>query len=141
MGAGRLLFGNPRFLLVWMVGGFTGVVRWLQLLALGLHTYEITGSPLLVSTVPMLWMLPLALCGPFVGVVADRANRKLLLVASLVTVLAVCLAMVLASSTGSVPAIPGSSPPRCSAESTGRRTCRCAGACSATSRTGTSPRR
>ena len=100
MGASRLLFGNPRFLLVWMVGGFTGVVRWLQLLALGLHTYEITGSPLLVSTVPMLWMLPLALCGPFVGVVADRVNRKLLLVASLVMVLAVCLAMVLASSTG-----------------------------------------
>ena len=100
MGASRLLFGNPRFLLVWAVGGFTGVVRWLQLLALGLHTWEITGSPLLVSTVPMLWMLPLALCGPFVGVVADRANRKLLLVASLAMVLAVSLAMVLASSTG-----------------------------------------
>ena len=138
MGAGRLLFGNPRFLLVWVVGGFTGVVRWLQLLALGLHTWEITGSPLLVSTVPMLWMLPLALCGPFVGVLADQVNRKLLLVVSLTMVLAVSLAMVLASSTG---AFPGSSPLRCSAESTGRRTCRCAGACSATCRTGTSPPR
>ena len=100
MGAGRLLLRNPRFLLVWVVGGLTGVVRWLQLLVLGLYTYQITGSPLLVSTVPMLWMLPLALCGPFVGVVADRVNRKVLLVASLAMVLAVSVAMVLVSNAG-----------------------------------------
>lgn len=100
MGAGRLLLRNPRFLLVWVVGGLTGIVRWLQLLVLGLYTYQITGSPLLVSTVPMLWMLPLALCGPFVGVVADRVNRKVLLVASLAMVLAVSVAMVLVSNAG-----------------------------------------
>ena len=100
MGAGRLLLRNPRFLLVWVVGGLTGVVRWLQLFVLGLYTYQITGSPLLVSTVPMLWMLPLALCGPFVGVVADRVNRKVLLAASLAMVLAVSVAMVLVSNAG-----------------------------------------
>ena len=98
MGARRLLFGNPRFLVVWVVGGLTGIVRWLQLLVLGLYTFQITESPLLVSLVPMLWMLPLALCGPFVGVVADRVSRKALLVGSLVLALAVSVVMAVASS-------------------------------------------
>jgi len=98
MGARRLLLGNPRFLVVWVVGGLTGIVRWLQLLVLGLYTFQITESPLLVSLVPMLWMLPLALCGPFVGVVADRVSRKALLVGSLVLALAVSVVMAAASS-------------------------------------------
>ena len=98
MGARRLLLGNPRFLVVWGVGGLTGIVRWLQLLVLGLYTFQITGSPLLVSVIPMLWMLPLALCGPFVGVVADRVSRKALLVGSLVLALAVSVVMAIASS-------------------------------------------
>ena len=102
MGARRLLLGNPRFLAVWVVGGLTGIVRWLQLLVLGLYTFQVTGSPFLVSLVPMLWMLPLALCGPFVGVVADRVNRKLLLVGSLVLALAVSVVMAIAASAGTL---------------------------------------
>ena len=98
MGARRLLLGNPRFLIVWVVGCLTGIVRWLQLLVLGIYTFQITGSPLLVSVIPMLWMLPLALCGPFVGVIADRVSRKLLFVGSLALVLAVSVAMAIASS-------------------------------------------
>ena len=98
MGARRLLLRNPRFLVVWVVGGLMGIVRWLQLLVLGLYTFQITGSPLLVSLVPMLWMLPLALCGPFVGVIADRVSRKALLVGSLVLALAVSVVMAIASS-------------------------------------------
>ena len=98
MGARRLLLGNPRFLVVWVVGGLTGIVRWLQLLVLGIYTFQITESPLLVSLVPMLWMLPLALCGPFVGVVADRVSRKALLVVSLVLALAVSVVMAMAAS-------------------------------------------
>ena len=94
----NLLLGSPRFLVVWAVGGLTGIIRWLQLLVLGVYTFQMTGSPLLVSVVPMLWMLPLALFGPFIGVVADRLSRKLLLVGSLATVLAISVAMALASS-------------------------------------------
>ena len=100
MGARRLLLGTPRFLVVWLIGGLTGIVRWLQLLVLGLYTFQMTDSPLLVSAVPMLWMLPLALCGPLIGVVADRVNRKLLLVGSLAMALAVSIAMVFASRVG-----------------------------------------
>ena len=55
------------------------MIRWFQLLALGVYTFETTNSPLLVSVVPLLWMLPLALCGPPIGAIADRLNRRTLL--------------------------------------------------------------
>ena len=55
----RTLLSDPDYLNIWLVGGLTGVIRWLQLLVMGIYTFEITGSPLLVSLVPMLWMLPL----------------------------------------------------------------------------------
>ncbi len=93
----RLLFGNRTFLAVWGTGALVGIVRWLQFLALGIHTFEITGSPLLVSLIPLLWMLPLALCGPFVGVFADRSDRKLLVLVSLTIALLFSLAMAVAA--------------------------------------------
>jgi MFS family permease len=83
----RTLLRERSFVCVWSIGGLSGIVRWLQLLVLGIYTYQITGSPLLVSVVPMLWMLPLALCGPLVGAVADRFSRKVLLAIALTSIL------------------------------------------------------
>ena len=79
----KLLLSDVNFLAVWSIGGITGVVRWFQLLAFGVYTYETTGSPFLVSTIPILWMLPLTLFGPIVGVLADQISRKLLLISSI----------------------------------------------------------
>ena len=79
-------FSDPHFLSFWLVGGVTGVIRWFQLLALGVYTFETTNSPLLVSIVPLLWMLPLSLCGPLVGAIADRTNRQVMLAGSLVMI-------------------------------------------------------
>ena len=62
------------------------MIRWFQLLALGVYTFETTNSPLLVSIVPLMWMLPLSLCGPLVGVIADRTNRQILLASSLAVI-------------------------------------------------------
>ena len=89
----RALLGDPNFFSVWTVGGLSGVIRWFQLLAFGVYTFEITGSPLLVSSIPVLWMLPLTLCGPLVGVVSERLNRKTLLTASLASVTALQVVM------------------------------------------------
>ena len=100
MGAARLLLGDRRFLSVWLVGVLTGVIRWMQLLVFGVYTFQISESPLLVSSVAMLWLLPLALCGPLIGVIGDRFNRKLLLVGSLVLAIAVSVAMTLVSISG-----------------------------------------
>ena len=70
------LFRNPNYLAIWLLGSLTGFIRWFQLLALGVYTFEITGSPLLVSIVPILWGSPLAIFGPIIGGVADRVDRK-----------------------------------------------------------------
>jgi MFS family permease len=77
------LLRNPNYLAIWLLGGFTGFIRWFQLLALGVYTFEITGSPILVAIVPILWGAPLALCGPIIGGIADRLNRKMLLSVSI----------------------------------------------------------
>lgn len=89
----RVLLRDPNYLCIWILGGLTGFIRWFQLLALGVYTFEITGSPLLVSLVPVLWGLPLTFCGPLVGGIADRASRKLLLGASAAVILAVSAIM------------------------------------------------
>ena len=49
------LLADPNYLCVWVSGGFTGVVRWLQLLVFGVYTFETTRSPLLVSLIPIMW--------------------------------------------------------------------------------------
>ena len=90
----RGLVRNPNYVSIWLLGTLTGFIRWFQLLALGVYTFEITGSPILVALVPVLWGLPLTFCGPIIGGFADRVNRKLLLSGSLAMVLAVSVVMV-----------------------------------------------
>ncbi|MGZ0187756.1 MAG: MFS transporter [Alphaproteobacteria bacterium] len=87
-GAGRTtsiweLLKDPRYLAFWLAGALIGVVRWFQLLALGVFTFETTNSPLLVSLVPLLSMAPMAMFGPIIGAVADRLDRKRLFAISI----------------------------------------------------------
>ena len=89
----RGLVQNPNYVSIWLLGTLTGFIRWFQLLALGVYTFEITGSPILVALVPVMWGLPLTFCGPIIGGFADRINRKLLLSCSQAMVLAVSVVM------------------------------------------------
>ena len=57
------LFTDSEFAKVWLIGLFSGVVRWLELLAFGIYAYEITGSPVLVALLAVLRLAPLALFG------------------------------------------------------------------------------
>ncbi|MEQ9125740.1 MAG: MFS transporter [Alphaproteobacteria bacterium] len=78
----RALLRDRGYLAFWIAGGLIGVVRWLQLLALGVYTFETTGSPFLVSLIPLFFMAPMALTGPLWGAVADRIDRKRLFMAT-----------------------------------------------------------
>lgn len=98
----RALLRDPNYLSIWVLGTLTGFIRWFQLLALGVYTFEITGSPLLVAIVPILWGLPLAICGPLIGGVADRVNRKLMLGASIAMILVVAITMASLAYAGSL---------------------------------------
>lgn len=77
------LLHDPVFLRVWLIGGFSGVARWLEMLVLGVFAFELTGSPFLVAFLIILRLLPLVVFGSIVGTLADRLPPRLLLFASL----------------------------------------------------------
>ena len=87
MGAARTglgeLFHNPGFVRLWLSGVLCGALRWLELLAIGLFVLERTGSPLLVAVLTLVRMAPMLLFGIPAGALADRYDRRRLLVLSL----------------------------------------------------------
>jgi MFS family permease len=78
-GSLRELFSRPDFVRIWLVGAFAGSIHWLEILATAVVVFEITDSPLSVALVMAFRALPLVLFGAFMGDVAERVSRKLLL--------------------------------------------------------------
>jgi MFS family permease len=89
------LLRDPAFVRLWVGGGIVGVLRWLELLAISVYTLEATGSPFVVALMTVLRMAPMALFGIPAGALADRYDRKrlliigLLMLAGVATILAV----------------------------------------------------
>ena len=79
----KSLWADDRFRPVWLTGMMVGVFRWLELLAIGVFTYQQTGSAVLVSLMTLLRMAPLFLFGLPMGMLADRFDRKTLLLIGL----------------------------------------------------------
>ena len=110
-----------------------GVLRWLELLAISVFVLEQTGSPFLVALLTFLRMAPMFLCGIPAGALADRYDRRRLLIIGLV-VLALTSAILAAAgrrAAGSRSGRSRSAPS--SAASSGRRSSRCGAPCSARS--------
>jgi MFS family permease len=61
---------------LWYTGLAVSVVRWMETLAMALFVYQRTGSPMLVALTQMLRLLPMALLGAFLGVAADKMQRR-----------------------------------------------------------------
>ena len=55
---------------------------WLYVLALGIIAYEITGSATVVAVLTFARLLPYAVLLPFSGILADRGNRKVLMISA-----------------------------------------------------------
>ncbi len=83
------LFRDGAYLRVWLVGGLTGIVRWLELLAFGLYAIDATGSPVFVGLLALLRFLPLALFGIFIGALGDMLDAKRLMCIALGLIIAV----------------------------------------------------
>jgi len=79
----KSLWSDDRFRPVWLTGMMIGVFRWLELLAIGVFTYQQTSSAALVSLMTLLRMAPLFLFGLPMGMLADRFDRKTLLLIGL----------------------------------------------------------
>ena len=88
----------PDFRRLWFVGFVANVVRWLEMLAFGLFAYQVTGSAFVVAMLTMLRLVPMGLFGAFIGVAADRFERRNALIAMVVISLASSLALAVLAS-------------------------------------------
>lgn len=79
----RDLLASGDFVRLWLAGGFTNAMRWLELLAAGLFAYEVTGSGLAAAAVAAARQLPQLLFGALAGAVAESVNRKHVFLAAL----------------------------------------------------------
>lgn len=77
----RELLHNADFFRLWLVGCSAFVVRWLEMLAVGLYAYQITSSAFVVAMLSMLRLLPMGLFGALLGVLSDRIERRSALIA------------------------------------------------------------
>jgi MFS family permease len=76
---------------VWLVGTIAGVLRWLELLAIGVYVLNQTGSPSLVAFITALRLAPMFVCGSLIGALGDRHDRKQVLMIWFVIVAATSL--------------------------------------------------
>lgn len=70
---------NADYVRLWSIGVALNVVFWLETVALGIYVYELTDSAFAVGFVGFLRLMPLLLLGAFIGTIADRVNRRLML--------------------------------------------------------------
>jgi MFS family permease len=96
----RALFAHADYRRVWLIGGLSGVARWLEFVAIAIFAYELTHSPELVALLAVLRMVPYVLFGFWMGVLADAVDRKRLLLASLLVMAMTSTAMLLLSMAG-----------------------------------------
>lgn len=70
------LFGSREFRRLWVLGGIVNAMRWVEMLAAALFTFEATGSGIAVALVSAARSLPLLCFGAIAGVVCEAVNRK-----------------------------------------------------------------
>lgn len=85
---------------LWLIGTLQFCVRWLDILVIGIFTYQNTGSAFMVTMLMMLRILPMALFGAFMGAAADRFEGRTILLVTITASLMTAAAMVLLASTG-----------------------------------------
>lgn len=92
------LFSLADFRRLWFIGFTLSVVRWLEMLALALFAYKLTGSAFVVALLTMLRLLPMALFGAFVGAAAERFDRRRALALVVAISMAVSLTLAILAS-------------------------------------------
>lgn len=92
------LFSIADFRRLWFVGFAICVVRWLEMLALAVFAYQITGSAFVVAMLAMLRLLPMGLFGAVIGAAAERFDRRRVMILVVVTSMVVTLVLAILAS-------------------------------------------
>ncbi len=75
---------------------------WVQNIAMGWLVYRLTGSALLLGTIAFALQIPSLLITPFAGVLADRWNRRKVIIATQVLLMLVAFALALLTLTNRI---------------------------------------
>src|SRR5450631_3817260 len=94
------LLAEPDFRLLWLVGLIVFVVRWLELLTVGLFVYQRTGSAFIVAMMTLLRLLPMGLFGALFGAFAERMQRRTMLLVVVLVMLGSSATLALLAATG-----------------------------------------
>ena len=93
-------FQNYSYRLLWPASFFTYIARWMQITLLSWLVLELSDSPFQVALVGFFSMAPLLLLGVVGGVLADRLDRRRLLLSTQALNLAAAVIMVLVLASG-----------------------------------------
>ncbi len=70
------LFRDGNYRRLWLTGGFVGVIRWLELLAISVFVLEVTGSVFQTALMSFFRFLPMIMLGAVMGAIGERVNRR-----------------------------------------------------------------
>ena len=86
----------------WLAGAFTGVARWIQILAIGIYAFDATGSPFVVAGLTFLRMVPLAPFSTMVGALTDVLSPRTVFILGCTVMAAADVAQALLVWTGAI---------------------------------------
>jgi MFS family permease len=97
------VFLNPSYRRLWVSGCFVYIARWVDLVALGWLTLELTGSPFMVGLAAFARTAPMMVVGPLAGMAVDQISpgRVLVLAQAWAVATALALALLFGSGAGS----------------------------------------
>ncbi len=75
----RLVLSDRSFRRLWLTGALTSAMRWLDTLVLGVFVFDLTGSAFLVALLFFTRQVPRILFALVIGTLADRVDRRLML--------------------------------------------------------------
>ena len=93
---------DPQLQRLWAAGMLMSLIRWLEMLAFAVFTYEQTKSALWVASLMMLRLLPLSLFGLALGALASHMSRRRLLIVTHFGLFATCLLLLIVSVFGRI---------------------------------------
>lgn len=89
----RALLSQRDFLGLWFVGGMSMTIRWLEMLATSIYVFDLTGSALQVALMNFARMIPMLLASAWIGVMAERFDRRSILIMGLAASTATAVAL------------------------------------------------
>ena len=87
---------------LWLVGLVLFGVRWIEMLAIAVFAYQVSGSAFTVTMLTMLRILPMAIFGAFLGATTDRIDRRAGLLVVLLTALLTSLTLAVLAISGAL---------------------------------------